>query len=307
MNKLTSTPIIYREYNFDDDFPFLLMESSCAAYQKTDFIHFHNSIEIAYLEKGTMKWNLENEEEIISSGDACFLPPYFSHSSLFIPQSDVNGVHCYFIYFNPEQLLSSLYPYGFPEELSWYRYSKFKKHLTSDVFENEIHTIQTMIQVYEKKATGYQAAIIGLVDYLLIQLYRSYQDQALFSPLIRDTYLLTPAITYLNQEYPSDISPAYLAQLCGMTNVQFTKNIKQCFQQTPIQYINTLRIHKACELLCSTEEKIINIALKTGFNSLPSFNRTFHKVIGQSPTAFRNEHCVISKKSIKHIPYVDES
>ena len=54
-----SLPITYREYKFAEEFPILLMEGKSTSPQ-IDFIHFHNCIEIAFCNKGTMTWNLEN-------------------------------------------------------------------------------------------------------------------------------------------------------------------------------------------------------------------------------------------------------
>ncbi|MGN0316038.1 MAG: helix-turn-helix domain-containing protein, partial [Fusicatenibacter sp.] len=248
-------------------------------------------------------WNLENQIHQISEGEICLLPPYFTHSSLFLPQQNSSDVLCYFIFFNPDQLLAPLHPNGVPEEYMWYRYTKFPKHMTNAVFSEEIQTVRNIIRVYEQQIDCYRASIIGLVEYLLVQLYRRYQEQTAFAPKNQTTDLLNPAISYLNKEYPSDLSPAFLAQLCGLTEAQFAEKIKDIFHQTPRQYINLIRINKACQLLCSTEETILTIALMTGFTSLSSFNRVFLKITGQSPSAFRNEQRVIAKKNPKHIPY----
>lgn len=77
MQENNSPSITYREYKFASDFPFLLMQGTHISSQ-TDFVHFHNCVEIALL---------ENED-----------------------------VLCHYIFFNPEQLLASLHPNGFSEE-----------------------------------------------------------------------------------------------------------------------------------------------------------------------------------------------
>ncbi len=47
-----------------------------------------------------------------------------------------------------------------------------------------------------------------------------------------------------------------------------------------------------------TETGILDIALQTGFHSLSSFNRYFHKIVGSNPQAFRNDRRVIVQKRI---------
>ena len=51
-----------------------------------DFIHFHNCIEIALCEKGSMTWNLENTYMQVNAGDFLFLPPFYTHASFSHPR-----------------------------------------------------------------------------------------------------------------------------------------------------------------------------------------------------------------------------
>jgi AraC-like DNA-binding protein len=55
------------------------------------------------------------------------------------------------------------------------------------------------------------------------------------------------------------------------------------------QYIASLRIEKAKELLKGTNLQISEIAFQVGFESVSHFNRTFKKALGITPRAFRNQ------------------
>ena len=67
-------PVTYREYKFAADFPILLMEVKSTTPQ-IDFIHFHNCIEIAFCQSGTMTWNLENQVSSFHRGISVFFLP----------------------------------------------------------------------------------------------------------------------------------------------------------------------------------------------------------------------------------------
>lgn len=54
-------------------------------------------------------------------------------------------------------------------------------------------------------------------------------------------------------------------------------------------YVNRYRIEYACNLLTNSEENIVQIAEKSGFNSSQSFIRVFSKIKGTSPTKYRKE------------------
>lgn len=57
-------------------------------------------------------------------------------------------------------------------------------------------------------------------------------------------------------------------------------------------YVNKYRIDYACNLLLNSEENIVQIADKSGFNSSQSFIRVFSKIKGTSPTKYRKEENV---------------
>ena len=54
-------------------------------------------------------------------------------------------------------------------------------------------------------------------------------------------------------------------------------------------YLLSLRLSKAEEMLRKTDAKIIDIALATGFNSISYFNREFFKKNGITPTDYRKK------------------
>lgn len=52
-------------------------------------------------------------------------------------------------------------------------------------------------------------------------------------------------------------------------------------------YVNTLRVQHACELLVSSDVSVKCVAEMSGFNSSQAFIRVFSRVMGMSPTAYR--------------------
>ncbi|MEH6942501.1 bifunctional transcriptional activator/DNA repair enzyme AdaA [Bacillus sp. JJ722] len=63
----------------------------------------------------------------------------------------------------------------------------------------------------------------------------------------------------------------------------FTKT----YDVTPIEYINTLRIKKAAELLIKSEMNVLNIATLSGFRSLSNFYLCFKRQIEMTPIEYR--------------------
>ena len=54
-------------------------------------------------------------------------------------------------------------------------------------------------------------------------------------------------------------------------------------------YVSRLRIEKAKNLLLNLNLNVSEIAYEVGFQSLTHFNRVFKKIMGQSPTEYREQ------------------
>ena len=59
-----------------------------------------------------------------------------------------------------------------------------------------------------------------------------------------------------------------------------------------IEFLNALKIDKACEMLLTTDKSVIDISFELGFNTVKTFNNNFLKLKNMSPTDFR--------KTVKH-------
>ena len=66
-----------------------------------------------------------------------------------------------------------------------------------------------------------------------------------------------------------------------------TSLIKEMTQMSPIDYLNYFRITQSARLLCDTDFPISTIAVKTGFNNISYYNRTFRKYMHMTPGSYR--------------------
>ena len=61
-----------------------------------------------------------------------------------------------------------------------------------------------------------------------------------------------------------------------------------------VSYLKRLRINKAKELLRESEDRIYEIAGKSGFGNTKNFNRVFRESEGVSPLEYRNQHKLLT-------------
>lgn len=73
----------------------------------------------------------------------------------------------------------------------------------------------------------------------------------------------------------------------GLTPRRMSEIFKQEYGVTPKGYADARRLDTAKELLTTTQERIIDVAYRSGFSSLAAFNRPFKQQTGQTPTRYR--------------------
>ncbi len=78
-----------------------------------------------------------------------------------------------------------------------------------------------------------------------------------------------------------------MAQELGISEAAVSRIISLYFDKSFPQLLNERRIQDAQRLLLETDASIKTVSQEVGFNSLPSFNRVFKDMSGQSPSSYR--------------------
>lgn len=98
---------------------------------------------------------------------------------------------------------------------------------------------------------------------------------------------IRPAIEYIRRSYRRPVSVEELAEVSHMSVGHFCRLFKRYTFKTPVQYVNSVRLSAAMDLLLESDRKVLDIALETGFNSLSYFTGLFKQSLGCTPTEFR--------------------
>lgn len=91
---------------------------------------------------------------------------------------------------------------------------------------------------------------------------------------------------------PLDIST--LAGIAYVSEAHFIRAFRGAFGETPHRYLQRRRVERALFLLRCTDRSITDICFDVGFASVGTFSKTFHLIVGESPTAYRSRGEVIS-------------
>jgi len=78
-----------------------------------------------------------------------------------------------------------------------------------------------------------------------------------------------------------------LARGMNVSRPTLYRKIKTLSGRTPNEWVNSIRLNKAAELLSATDSKILEIARMVGFHSRSNFGKAFQKHFGLAPMDYR--------------------
>ena len=85
-----------------------------------------------------------------------------------------------------------------------------------------------------------------------------------------------------------DLSQAAMAEMAGISKDYFSRIFKNVTGMNYSKWLNTVRLEKATELLSQNDMTLTEVAMLSGFQSIPSFNRVFRTEKGMTPGEYRN-------------------
>ena len=99
---------------------------------------------------------------------------------------------------------------------------------------------------------------------------------------------LVQAKLFIDAHYAEPIDLEAIADEAFFSKFHFIKQFKSIYRQTPHQYLISLRIEKARQLL-KAGVPVSDVCYQVGFESLPSFSGLFKRMTGMTPSAYLAE------------------
>ncbi|MEL0650696.1 ATP-binding protein [Algibacter sp. TI.3.09] len=82
------------------------------------------------------------------------------------------------------------------------------------------------------------------------------------------------------------LSVEFLASEIGMSRANLYRKVQQILNDTPVNFIKTIKLKRAAQLLKQDKMYISEVAYMTGFNNQKYFSKCFNKEYGMSPTEY---------------------
>lgn len=246
--------------------------------------HSDNSFEIHYIPYGKGKVQIDHKTYQVIPNTLYVTGPHIEHEQ--IPdKEDPMFEYCIYLklekknYTKKEQKHDS-YLESFENTKSWFGQDS-----------KNIHPLMQQIFLeLDKKYTGYLKQVETLLQQLIIQLIRNYENIHQLQPqtnsfdLDRSKYLVIEE--YFLYEY-TDLSLDALSKRLGLSPRQTERLLKQHYSKTFLQKKTEAKMSAASILLMDSNKRITNIALELGYSSVEHFSNAFKRYYHISARDYR--------------------
>lgn len=96
-------------------------------------------------------------------------------------------------------------------------------------------------------------------------------------------------VDHITEHANEPISMSELSRRAGMSESQFSRYFRRATGNTFTDFVNRLRITRACQLLMETDRYVSTVCYDCGFNNVANFNRRFLEIKGMTPKEFRRQ------------------
>lgn len=258
-------------FHFEDrNYPLYMNTFSRLTFQP----HIHSHIEMIFVFSGESESTADSKTELLEKGDIFIAFP--------------NQIHYYRDLVAPKGIMLLFLP-ELAEEFGHIFNSKIPvSPVIKNVAENQKikSAVDELWRIYKE---GHPFAEALMRAYLLIIMTELLPNISFEDAPKYDSDILKSVIKYCGEHFSQDISLQDIADNLHVSRYYishlFGKRLKVKFSD----YINSLRIRRACELLKQDSMSVIEIGFAVGYNSARSFNRCFKSIKGVSPKEYRKE------------------
>ncbi len=246
-------------------------------------LHFHNLMEIGISCEGEGILVLDERELPYHPGMISIIPHNYPHTTTSALGTTSRWEY---IFFEPEQVLQEVYSGNQALRMQMLQRVNRNAFLMEarDVPEmwDVVHTI---LNLHKEKKEFYRectrAELVTLTH--MIARYNPKQSVAELKNLDANGEQILPALYYIERQYMYPIKIEELARICNMSETNFRRVFGATTNMKPVDYINMIRVQNACKQMKHSCDTMKDIAARTGFGTVSTFNRDFKKILGTSP------------------------
>lgn len=247
--------------------------------------HWHHELEFFYLEEGTVDVTVEGEVFHLHAKEGCLINSGALHSfyatspercmfrSIVFHASVIGGAAGSIF---DRKYVRPFTDFG-PPQIIFYQNSESAALL--ELFQHAYDACQKDYDGFELDVRASLSKIIYYAKNL-----QPIQSKPLRIPESR----IKTMMEYVDTHYPEALTVSNISQSANICTRECQRLFQKYLRCRPMEYVCRKRILSAAALLSDTDMQIIEIADLCGFASHSYFSEQFRKLIGKSPSDYRN-------------------
>jgi len=264
-----------------------------------DSFHMHKMYEVYYLMEGSRKYFIDNSIYLVNAGSLVLIDADSVHKTASmgdIPHSrivvnfsldfledfsdQVKALNLTSIFKTKFTVLPLSFKYKLTIENIFSRLMDLQDceehkdvNLATDETDISSQTILSKLLLAE--------LLIHIKEYITVLEQKEYESHQIVNNKV------DKIIKYICKHYTEELTLTSIAEQFYISPFYLSKIFKRSTNLSIVEYINSLRIRQAKELLETSSIKIAEIAEIVGFSSSSHFSRTFKLVTGLSPQQYK--------------------
>jgi AraC-like DNA-binding protein len=260
---------------FEIAFPFLTWESDTAVFPP----HWHDCFEVLHITKGRVYVSINDEVHEAVAGNLVMVNSGATHGFFDeIPGTAILGMQFGMGFFGED--------FVNVRDIIFHNPVIDKNMLQDTVYALLRTLLHGIFREYRDKTLGYQLAIKSKLYELMLIILRESPRTSLAISSSRVKQIR--AFMYKNFDNP-DLTLDDAAITFKLNKFYFIRFFKKHTGYSFHAYLVKTRVDFACRYLIETKMTITDIAFRSGFNSLQTFNRVFKSMTGFAPRDYRRE------------------
>jgi len=276
--------------NFNLGFPFHIRE--CLLQQDNVSFDPDGIFQILHIQKGRFYYTYTNspQQRIAVENSLVVIPPNIDSNMRCARETFLTQISCSPLFL--KDIIAFINKYRMSPAINMDNILAMKKvtsyHLSRDLNLDVYNIFFEIMQEYIEKSTGYRLMIRMKFAEFLLLLSRLIIEGNPVEIIKSKRHKMLDIIHYIREHYYEEFHLEKLSHQAGLNPPYFCRAFKEEAGMPLFQFINHVRIQKACQILKRTDMPIIEIAYEVGYQNISFFNRCFKKFMQMSPRDYRH-------------------
>ena len=238
--------------------------------------HFHDTYEIYYLIDGCRRYLIKNIIFDATPGDLILIPALTIHRTLCIPNKPKNEYHSRYLLCPKADMIPDVFLPLF-ENYHWH-IPEQEQAAVKECFQNIANNCQKedMYSIHDNQANLIHLLTIVARNHITHTTNTSESNKTIHN-----------AAKYIKENCHLPLSLSSVSEIYGFSKEYFSTLFKATIGFGFNDYLNQMRISKACTLLLSSTLPISEISIICGFNDSNYFANVFKRTLGITPSQYR--------------------